>query len=168
MQRVGWKHFLRWEDEKPVLEALYLDRGVAIDQLAREPETLRNITDAFNAICSRNDPAPDLVRYMLNRRKNSDWPKLGARAKKFESVLRLFSPYQLTALESIYLDLDIPSDDFLFRPGMMQEIAIRFERLTKTKVSASDLVAVIVAKRKRGDWVRIREEFADIDQAADL
>jgi len=61
--------------EKPVLEQLYLERGVATDQLRRAPQVLMQITDAFNHITGHNIDPGLLLRYIINRRKQADWPR---------------------------------------------------------------------------------------------
>lgn len=149
-------------EEKTALEEIYMQFGVATDQLRRTPQTLRDITDLFNQITSHNLNSNELLRYMFNRRKAKDWPRLGTSAKKFESVLNSMNSSQIETLKQIYFELDEPSDEFLFKPELMRKIARRFEGLTGAKISSSILVAVIVAKRKRGLWVKIREPFADI------
>ena len=77
--------------------------------------------------------------------------------------MNLLTSAQLEALKQIYLDLDVPSDEFLFEPNLMREVARRFQGLTGTRYNSSILIASIVAKRKRGLWVKIREPFADIE-----
>jgi len=162
------KYLLDGETEKPILEQLYVAHGVATDQLRREPHALFQIRDSFNHLTGHNFDADTLLRYMFNRRKASDWPKLGKSAKKIESVLNKLTAQQLAKLREIYLDLDIPSDEFLFNPERTREIADNFERLTGANIPGYVLVAVIVAKRKRGFWVRIREEaFSDITELAE-
>ena len=154
--------------EKPVLEQLYIAHGVATDQLRRIPEVLLEITQSFNHITGR-DLDPGLVlRYMFNRRKQADWPKLGATARSFDSVLNELSPSQTETLRQIYMDLDIPSDQFLFRPDLTRKIENRFHGLAGERIPGYTLVAAIVAKRKRGLWVKIREEaFGDISHLAE-
>lgn len=162
------KDLLDPDVEKPVLEQLYMAHGVATDQLRRAPQVLREITESFNHATSRDLEAGLLLRYMINRRKNADWPKLGSAARKFDSVLNELTAPQLGILRNIYLDLDIPSDKFFFRPELAREIEQRFTGLSGARVPGYILVAAIVAKRKRGLWVKIREEegFDDIGQLA--
>lgn len=162
------KDLLNLNDEKPVLEELYVRYGVATDQLRRDQPTLIAITNAFNRITSRDFSSSLLLRYMVNRRKAKDWPRLGSKAKKFEPVKDLLSDYQAGILRGIYLEMDIPSDEFLIKPDLMREITHRFEGVTGTKVEGATLIAVIMAKRKRGEWVKIREVegFEDIEQIA--
>ncbi len=100
-------------------------------------------------------------------RKVADWPKLGAKAKKFHSVLNLLTSEELATLRQVYLDLDRTSDEYLFDRQMMDDLANRFKGLTGKRISGSVLAAVIVAQRKRGNWVKIREPFGDIQAITD-
>ena len=161
------KDLLHPDVEKPALEQLYLAHGVATDQLRRAPQVLREITESFNHIAGRDLDQGLLLRYMINRRKQKDWPTLGGTARKFDSVLDELTPSQMETLRQIYLELDIPSDEFLFQTDLTRRIENRFRGLTGTRVPGYTLVAVIVAKRKRGLWVKIRDEgFGDIGQLA--
>lgn len=164
-QESSLKDLLDREVEKPILEELYIRHGVTVDQLrTREPQTLHEIVAAFNRMTSRDFSTNRILRYMMNRRKQADWPTLGKKAKKFESLTNLLTSSQLAVLKQIYFDLDTPSDELLFKPTMRQEISKRFEGLTGIRYSGDKLVAVIMAKRKRGLWIRIREAFGDIAQ----
>jgi hypothetical protein len=159
----GWKSFLDPAD-KDTLEGLYLTHAVATDQLRRDPETLSVITRTFNQLTGRNDSSSDLLSYMMNRRKGADWPRLGSAAKQFEPVTDTLTDEQLEALRRIYVTMDIPSDQYVCRATLAKQIADSFESITGTRIAAQILVAVIVAKRKRGVWVRIRDAFGDLDQ----
>ncbi len=164
MARRSWKHFLDQAD-KQTLEGLYVAHGVATDQLRRDPATLSVITRTFNQLTGRDDSSSDLLSYMMNRRKEADWPRLGSAAKRFEPVTELLTDEQLEALRRIYVTMDIPSDQYMCRNTLARRIADMFEASTGVRISAQVLVAVIVAKRKRGLWVRIRGAFGDLDQA---
>ena len=165
--RTSIRDLLHPDDEKPVLEQLYIAHGVAADQLRRAPDVLMEITDAFNHFTGRDIDPGLLLRYVINRRKQADWPKLGAKARKFDSVLNELTSAQLEILRQIYLDLDVPSDQFLFKVKYARDIEQRFHGLSGIKIPGYKLVAVIVAKRKRGLWVKIRDEgFGDVEQLA--
>ncbi len=157
------KDLLDRDVEKPLLEKIYETNAVATGQLRRDPVTLLRITAGFNNLTSRNLDPDTLLRYMFNRRKAADWPRLGKKAKKFVSVLDLLTDSQLAILKRIYIDLDETSDNILFSPEAMDAIAQRFHGLAGKHIPGYQLVAVIFAKRKRGAWVKIREDFADVE-----
>jgi len=167
------KDLLDREVEKPILENLYVHYGVATDQLRRAPAVLSAIAAAFNRLTSRDgDPLSTglLLRYMLNRRKESDWPRLGRAARKFESVVDLLSDTETEALRRIYLTMDLPSDEFLFSPKFMRQLARAFETTCGRQVDASTLVAIILWHRKHRRWPPIRKAgglgFDDIAEIA--
>src|SRR5690606_5116501 len=116
--------------------------------------------------------AGTLLRYMINRRKNKDWPTLGDRARRFEPVTDQLTDTQLEVLRDIYVNLDIPSDEFLFRPDLIRTIERQFASRAGVVIQGFILVAAIMAKRKRGLWVCIREgvardaAFSDINEVA--
>ncbi|MFC1605171.1 hypothetical protein ACFL5F_09120 [Planctomycetota bacterium] len=161
------KDLLNPDVEKPALEQLYLAHGVATDQLRRAPQVLIEITETFNHVTGRDFDPGLILRYMINRRKQADWPTLGSKARKFDSVLNELTPAQLEFLRQIYLELDIPSDEFLFKIELVRGIEQRFTEFFGIRIPGYTLVAVIVAKRKRGLWVKIREEgFMDVEKLA--
>ena len=70
--RVVLKNLLT-PDEKESLEAIYLSKEVATDQLRRAPTVFAEITEAFYAATGRADiEAGLLLRYIFNRRKQKD------------------------------------------------------------------------------------------------
>ena len=168
------KDLLNREVEKPLLEKFYNHFLVATDQLRRCPEVLSAIADGFAFATSRRIDPGTLLRYMLNRRKDSDWPKLGAKAKRFStSLLDLLPANFVDALRIIYINIDIPLDEYLFSRKLMAELEAKYATATRTSESGDVLVAVMMAYRKRGTWPTIREAtpeklrpFGDIDEVA--
>lgn len=157
-------------DQKASLEAIYLSREVATDQLRRVPSVLAEILDAFHAATGRVEiDASLLLRYIFNRRKLKDWPRLGKRAGKFEPVESMLTASELSALQTIYEGMDETADNLLFSAGMLRRVAQQFREATGNAIAGSVLVAVIVAKRKRGLWVCLRKgekAFGDIGEVA--
>jgi hypothetical protein len=161
-------------DEKPALEKLYSTYGVATDQLRRAPEVLQAIADGFARVASRRIDAGTLLRYMLNRRKAADWVRLGHKAKRFStSLLDLLTAEAVDVLRSIYVAIDIPLDEYLFRRKLVMELERRYAAKSSSSESGDVLVAVMMSYRKRGNWPTIREAtpeklrpFGDIDEVA--
>jgi hypothetical protein len=160
--------------EKRALEKQYTSYRVATDQLRRCPEVMRSIADGFERISSRRIDAGTLLRYMLNRRKEADWPTLGAKAKRFStSLLDLLPAALVEGLKRAYVAIDIPLDEYLFRRKLVAEIERRYATETGSSESGDVLVGVMIAFRKRGLWPTIREAtpeklrpFADIEEVA--
>jgi hypothetical protein len=153
-------------EEKHCLEELYLHHGIATDQLRRVPVVINSITAAFNRMTGRDFDAATLHRYMVNRRKNKDWPCLGTRARKFPSVLSDFTHDELAILESLYVDFNKTSDELLFSPKTAKTLADLFAKKAGRIVPGHMVVAAIFQKRKRGVWACIREGKEAVTEAA--
>ena len=162
-------------DDKEVLEGLYVHFAVATDQLRRNPVVLGRIRAAFNRMTDRDDGAAELLRYMINQRKNKNWPKLGDRAKKFEPALRAIREIDgVFTLCGAYERRGIPLDEYLFRPELGRDLSQRFGRLTSRVFPAQLLVAALMQLRKRGllpcvyaeqqEQERTAAPFADIEE----
>lgn len=168
------KDLLDREEEKPALEKVYVAYGVATDQLRRCPDILNAIADAFERLTSRRIDPGTLLRYMVNRRKAADWPTLGSAAKRFGvSLLDLLPSHLVDALKKIYVAIDIPLDEYLFRRKLVRELEARYASAAGASESGDVLVAVMMSYRKRGSWPTIREAtpeklrpFGDIDEVA--
>jgi hypothetical protein len=88
-------------------------------------------------------------------------------------LLDLFPASAVDVLRHIYVSIDIPLDEYLFRRKLVSEIEHRFSGAAPTSESGDVLVSVMMAFRKRGLWPTIREAsderlrpFADIDEVA--
>jgi hypothetical protein len=145
-------------DEKRALEAIYKSFRVPTDQLRRASDVLLAIAAAFERSTSRRIETGILLRYMFNRRKDKDWPKLGRRAEKFPSMLNLLPPDQIAVLEKAYEQIGRPVDEYQFRPALARDLAERFTRATGLVEDAEVLAAVMTARRKRGIWPALFEE----------
>lgn len=161
------KDLLCRQTEKPVLEQLYLEHAVPSDQLKRDGRTLNLIAAAFNRVTGLKMDEDTLLRYICNRRKKADWPKLRARAKRFKPGGCLVPPEYEPVLRRIYEEISETSDDMLFDKRLTRELARRFHAESGEYIPGPSLVAFIFAKRKRGEWVKIREAaFGDMDEVA--
>ena len=144
--------------EKKTLENIYTGFGVPTDQLRRCPDILSAIADTFERMESRRIEPTLLLRYMFNRRKQVDWPKLGKRAVKLESLLNLLPATQVAALEKLYIRFNVAVDLYQFRPALMRELSSEFLKATGVNETGAVLVAVMTARRKRGLWPALFEE----------
>lgn len=88
-----------------------MSHEVATDQLRRAPNVLADILRGFQAATGREDiDAGLLLRYIFNRRKLKQWPRLKERARKFEPTQSMLTETDLSTLRSIYESLDETSD----------------------------------------------------------
>ncbi len=142
-------------DAKAALEQLYVAQRVPTDQLKREQTLLRQLAESFKAVTGIEADPDTLLRYMINRRKKKDWPKLGAAAIRFTSLLNVVTPSELDVLKELYVSMDVASDNLLFMPSLAEALAVRFRSRTGRSLPSHILVAVIVAHRKRGSWPEI-------------
>lgn len=137
-------------EEKSCLEELYLHYAIATDQLRRNPVVLGRITAAFNRLTGRDDDAAELLRYMINRRKNSDWPRLEDRARRFPAAMRELLDGEIDILVGAYVAINVPLDEYLLRDDLPTQLARGFTMATKRVLPPAILVAALMAHRKRG------------------
>lgn len=157
-------------EDKCCLEELYLHYAVPTDQLRRNPAVLGRITAAFHRLTGHDEEAPELLRYMINRRKNQDWPRLGDRARRFPPAMQELLDGEIGVLAGIYESIKVPLDEYLLRTDLPRQLANAFTAATQRFVSAATLVAALMAHRKRGLLPCLMEEktagtqrpFADI------
>lgn len=157
--------------DKECLEGIYTFHRVPTDQLKRLPGVLAQITHAFRRLTGRNEDGNEILRYMINRRKKADWPCLGKSAKRLPVPSSLLEEGDIELLASAYETIGVPLDEYLVDGGLTRRLADRFAHLTgRTSTRASVLVAALLAHRKRGLLVCLKEEkkpkvdepFADI------
>jgi hypothetical protein len=67
------------------------------------------------------------------------------------------SEKSVDALKKIYISIDIPLDEYLFRRKLVTELESRFNAATGASESGDVLVAVMMTYRKRDIWPTIRE-----------
>lgn len=146
------------ENEKKVAKNLYKAYRVPTDQLRRCPDILHEIAGGFERLTSRRIEPGILLRYMFNRRKQNDWPRLGRRAEKFVSLLSLLPPDQVAALEQVYEKIGKSVDLYQFRPTLMRQLAQDFHTATGIDEDGEVLAAVMTARRKRGLWPALFSE----------
>lgn len=145
-------------EEKKVLEELYLSYRVPTDQLRRCSDILILISSGFERLTSRRLEPGHLLRYMFNRRKDKDWPKLGKRSKKFESLFDFLTKDQIEALKKAYEQIRKPVDDYQFNTTLANDLGKLFHKFTGSSERGELLVAVMTSHRKRGEWPTLFED----------
>lgn len=153
-------------EQKLCLEELYLHYAVATDQLRRAPAVLNKIAAAFCGMTGIDADPPELLRYMMNRRKNGDWPCLGARARRFPQAVRALTEHQLSLLKDSYVELDVTSDEILLQPAFAKRFCALFAQRAGAILPAHTLIPALFQLRKRGQLPTIREEVAKENKAA--
>ena len=164
-------------EENSLLQKLYLIYRIPSDQYRRRPEAVTRYLRDWENLSGRVDCWEDICHYIICRRKDKKWPTLNG------DYLRLADPdwdvlnaREWAALEDEYravvLSREVGSDQLMFDQPMVSELARGFARRTKRSLSGPVLVALIVSRRKRGEWVHLRPEadgdlnFSDIGKIA--
>lgn len=147
-------------EQKLCAEELYLHYAVPTDQLRRKPTVLLAITAAFCNMTGLSVEPAELLRYMMNRRKNRDWPRLGDRAHRFPQALESLSDKHRAALCGIYQDLGITSDEILLRATLAKRLVDAFATRTGRILPAHILVPALFQLRKRGQLPTLCEHAA--------
>lgn len=164
--RISYDHLLN-PSEKEILENAYLEIGVAIDQLKRDMASLDRLHRIFMTFTGRQDIDKDLlIRYMLNRRKQQLWVRLGSSAQRFASAVKSVGS-GLSALVSTYVDAGVPLDHYLSSPALVRDLATKYKLMTRDDQLAYTLVAALMSLRKRGVLPTIENAaFSDIREIA--
>jgi hypothetical protein len=164
--------------ERKVLEDLYLQFRIPVDQFESRPDELAKFTQEFNELTGRVEVSGELIRFMRNRRKNSDWLTLDGN----HLVTPPLPP--LTAEETILLiqiykanvtDVFGNCTDVLAHNSDIADIIVsEFAQAAGRVVPAHVLVTKLTALRKRGMLDRVEDSksaddgdvgFGDIDEA---
>lgn len=153
-------------DQKLCLEELYLHYAIPTDQLRRTPAVLNKLTSAFCGMTGISVEPAELLRYMMNRRKNRDWPCLGDRARRFPQAVNALTDHQLTFLKEIYVELDVTSDEILLQPSVSKQFCALFAKRAGVILPAHTLIPALFQLRKRGLLPTIREEVEKENKSA--
>ncbi|RPJ79572.1 MAG: hypothetical protein EHM20_01020 [Alphaproteobacteria bacterium] len=163
-----------------VLETLYLNRRLAVDQYVKLPKELRSLTDSFNALTGRADVPEDILHFMRTKRKIGKWPKLGDTARKVITIPNeIMTSEEIDALESSYVKIGKAhqkgNDSFAHEPELMRELENDFLKETGRFVFGSQLLAILTTLRKDGvlEALKIQKHeqhksFDDMDEAANM
>ena len=163
--------------DKSTLEDLYLHYAIPTDQLKRNRVVLGRIGASFRRATGLDDSNDEILRYMINRRKNKDWPKLGERAKRFPPALKELLEGEISVLCTLYKTINVPLDEFLLREDLPRRLVEMFSAKTGRIVTDATLVAAMMSYRKRGLLPCLESEkvakpksqkraFSDIDEVA--
>jgi hypothetical protein len=163
--------------ERQVLEGLYLHFRIPIDQYEARPAELAELTQEFNDLTGRVEVSGELIRYMRNRRKNSDWPTLDGNHLSAPSLSPLSADETVLLIE-IYkanvTDVFANCTDVLAHDQKLADLIVsEFAQAAGRVVPSHTLVPKLTALRKRGMLDKIDKTqpdegdvgFGDIDNA---
>jgi hypothetical protein len=160
------------EDE--VLRTLYRDFNIPTDQYPQRPDDLIRLVESWNSLTGRREAPPDVLHYMISRRKKGRWEKLGRDAgRDFVRPTLEFSSQDLGHLDAIHEELQIASDNFALNSESAVKLQHEFARRSGRIVPAMILAAEMISRRKAGALATlkpiVREQdvgFADINEVA--
>jgi hypothetical protein len=161
---------LAHEDE--LLRTLYREFGIPTDQYPQRADDLLRLVNGWNKLTGRNESAPDILHYMISRRKKKNWEKLGRSETRGTAPERLpFSPEELEQIDAIHEGLQIPSDNYAINPEAAEKLMKEFAHRTGRIVPPMILAAAMIYRRKNGNLATLKPKsdeqnlgFADIDQ----
>jgi len=158
-------------EEDHLLRILYKQFGITTDNFPRLPDKLEEVSDTFNGLTGRADTGPELLHYMITRRKSKQWVKLGRKGSQSHTDEHLFSKEDWKQVDAIYEELQIPSDSFSLDGDLSKKLQDEFARRTGTIVPAMVISAAMVTRRKAGKLATLKPKsneadlgFEDIDE----
>ncbi len=160
------------EDE--LLRTLYRQLNIPTDQFPQRPDDLMGLVNAWNNFTGRNESAPDVLHYMVTKRKKSKWERLGRGARDgFTATSIHFTEEEYKHLDCIHEELQIASDNFALNSELADKLQHEFARRTNRIVPPMILAAAMIRRRKAGDLATLKPKtddrdlgFSDIDQVA--
>lgn len=150
--------------EDDVLRTLYRDFNIPTDQYPQRSEDLVRLVDSWNGLTGRSEAAPDVLHYMITRRKKAKWEKLGRDAGGDYSRPRLqLSDEELEHLDAIHEELQVASDNFALNPELAQKLQQEFAKRAGRIVPAMILAAEMISRRKAGSLATLKPKSAEQD-----
>lgn len=162
-------------EEDHLLRILYKQFGVTTDNLPRQPAKFEEFTDTWNGLTGRSDTSPELLHYMITRRKKKSWVKLGRKktGDKQQTPSHLFTQDDWEHIDAIYEEFQIPSDNFSLDPDLSKKLQDEFARRSGKIIPAMVISAAMVTRRKAGKLTTLKPKsgeddlgFQDIDEVA--
>ncbi len=150
------------EDE--VLRTLYRELNIPTDQYPQRPEDLIHLVTSWNNLTARNESGPDVLHYMITRRKKGKWEKLGREAGgEFIRPRLEFSEEELSHLDSIHEELQIASDNFALNVDLATKLQQEFGKRSGRIVPSMILAAEMINRRKAGSLATLKPKSKDQD-----
>lgn len=160
--------------EDDLLRTLYREFNIPTDQYPHRPDDMVRLMTTFNNLTGRGEAAPEILHYMITRRKKKRWEKLGRDAGgDFTPPQLSLSEDDYTHLDAIHEEFQIASDNYALNSEVAKRLQDEFARRTGRIVPAMVLAAAMISRRKAGALATLRPKakgqdlgFSDIDQVA--
>lgn len=158
--------------EDRLLRRQYSSWRIPTDQFKKRPDDLEKFIVMWNGLSERDDAPEDVLHYMVTKRKAGErlvprWPVFNGKHRTAPSTSFVLSEKEWKILEHVYRDeilvLGIGSDNLAFRPDLCDLLEEEFARRAGRIVPGLLLAASIEAKRKRGEWLTLRDDWTDPD-----
>ena len=160
-----------------LLRRVYLEFGIPIDQFSRRPEDLDRFVTHWNSLSGRADSPEDLLHYMRTKRKKHKWVTFEGKHQRFAALPDdVLTPEEWAHLTSIYenecVSRNLGADNIDHDEVLAERVSRAFADLTGRILPGRYLLAILMAKRKRGNLPTIRDNgdrgpdigFRDIDE----
>ncbi len=167
------------DHEDALLRTLYREFYITIDQYPQRPDDLVRFVSTWNNLSGRDDTGPDILHYMISRRKNNKgarkgWEKLGRDAGGgFRRPRVALTEEDLAHLDSIHEEFQIASDNYALNSELAKKLQDEFARRSGRIIPSMILAAAMITRRKAGSLATLRPKasdqdlgFGDIDQVA--
>ena len=160
------------EDE--LLRTLYRNFNIPTDQYPQRPDDLIRLVTSWNELTGRNESPPDVLHFMISRRKKKNWEKLGRDAGgTFTPTEVSFTEEDNKHLDSIHEEFQIASDNYALNADAAKRLQDEFARRAGRIVPAMVLAAAMISRRKAGALATLKPKaddqgigFSDIDKIA--
>lgn len=160
--------------ENEVLRTLYREYDIPTDQYPQRAEDLNRLVENWNNLTGRKEGAPDVLHFMITRRKKGEWEKLGRNAgKDFSRPTVEFSEEELKHLDAIHEEFQIASDNFALDAKLAEKLQKEFARRAGRIVPPMILAAAMINRRKAGALATLKPKsddqdlgFSDINEVA--
>jgi hypothetical protein len=125
---------------------------------------LTRLVDTWNNLTGRKELSPDVLHYMITRRKMGRWERLGRDAGDgFARPKVDFTDDELKHLDAIHEELQIASDNYALNSELAEKLQKEFARRAGRIVPPMILAAAMINRRKVGALATLKPKSNDGD-----
>lgn len=155
-----------------LLRRQYTTWRIPTDQFKKRPEDLAKYMEMWNNLSERDDAPEDILHYMITKRKAGErliprWPVFEGKHRTAPTTSGLLNEKEWKILEQVCLDeliaRGLGTDNLAYRPELCDIIEEEFARRAGRVIPGLLLAAAIEARRKRGEWLTLRDDYNDPD-----